>query len=140
MLAGALPAGVRAEPASGMPADSALEFRVSQGGYKALAALHDDQGGGSVLVVLEKPEGREVTCDGRSGCELVDLPSGRKAAVTTLVEGDLRRLLLHARAADGTSISVHASNDAEGDAATRPTPPLTVADLVRIADLPDLRW
>ncbi|MEU4745762.1 hypothetical protein AB0G02_35600 [Actinosynnema sp. NPDC023658] len=143
VLAGALPAGVRAEPVPG--GDEALAFRVRQGGYRALANLTDAAGSGWVMVDLQKPEeGRDPACDGRPACRAVDLPGGRKAVLETQVEGGLTRLFLNAVAADGTRITIHTSNAADdgghSDAPTRPTPPLAEADLVRIASLPDLHW
>ncbi|WP_367130147.1 hypothetical protein [Saccharothrix sp. HUAS TT1] len=142
VLAGALPAGLTAEAAPG--GDAPLEFRVRQGGYRAVANLSDAAGRGWLMVNVERPSAGEVDCGGRPTCRLVELAGGRKAAVETTVEGGLVRLALNARAADGTSIAVQTSNAADdgtrSDNPTRPTAPLTEADLVRIAELPDLHW
>ncbi|QFZ19193.1 hypothetical protein [Saccharothrix syringae] len=144
VVAGALPAGLRVEPAPGAPADRAWRFRVAQGGYRAVATLADDTGRGWVMVNLGAPGEGSVTCGGQPGCELVTLSDGRAAAVTTRTEGGRTVVVLGTRAADGTQVEVHTSNSAEeggaGGAPTRPAPPLAVADLVRIAELPDLHW
>jgi hypothetical protein len=143
VLAGALPPGVRAEPIPGASVQP-LEFRISQGGYRAMANLFDAAGGGWLMVNVEKPGDGEVTCGDRATCEIVELSDGRKAAVESTMDGGVTRLFLNTKAADGTGISIHATNAADtgtGPAApTRPSPPLTVADLVRIAELPDLHW
>ncbi|MCC8250700.1 hypothetical protein [Saccharothrix luteola] len=141
VLAGALPPGVTPERTS---AGEALEFRISQGAYRAIANLTDSAGSGWVMVNLEKPGGGEVGCGSRATCRLVDLPDGRKAALDTLVDGGVTRLSLRSKAADGTWVDVQTSNVADtgggSGAPTRPTPPLAEADLVRIVELPDLHW
>ncbi|MER5263444.1 hypothetical protein ABTZ99_15390 [Actinosynnema sp. NPDC002837] len=141
VLAGALPPGLRPERT---PAEEALKFGIRQGAYRAIANLTDAAGSGWLMVNLEKPGGGEVGCAGRAACRLVDLSDGRKAALETVVEGGVTRLSLTAQAADGTWVSVQTSNAAQtggaSDAPTRPTPPLGEADLVRIAELPDLHW
>ncbi|MEU4449106.1 hypothetical protein AB0K14_09325 [Actinosynnema sp. NPDC050801] len=142
VLAGALPAGLRAEPVPG--GDGALKFRIRQGGYRAMANLTDAAGSGWVMVELQKPSDGAVDCGGRATCRLVDLSGGRKAAVETQTEGGRSRLFLNARAADGTWITIHTSNVADdgsrSDTPTRPTVPLGEADLIRIAELPALHW
>ncbi|ROP37039.1 hypothetical protein [Saccharothrix texasensis] len=141
VLVGAFPPGLGIER---IPAEEALVFRARQGGYRTFANLTDAAGAGWVMVSLEKPDGGEVTCGGRATCRLVALSDGREAALDTAVEGGVTRLSLHAKAADGTRISVQTSNVADtGDGSatpTRPTPPLTEVDLARIAELPGLHW
>lgn len=144
VLAGALPAGLAAEPVSG--GDEPLRFRVRQGGYRAIANLSDAAGRGWLMVTVEKPAEGEVSCPAAVTCRLVDLAGGGKAALTTQADGGLTRLALRARAADGSWITVHTSNAAvaedgsESGTPTRPTTPLGEADLIRIAELPDLHW
>lgn len=141
VIATALPAGMSAKPTPG--SDRGWRFRVSQGGYKAYADLTDAEGTGWALVYLESPADGAVTCGGRPGCEPIDLAGGRKGTVTTTrMPGGVTVLALNARAADGTGITVHTSNSAQTGAGTRtrPTPSLTEADLVRIAELPGLHW
>ncbi len=141
VLAGAIPPGLEVEPVPG--ADGALEFRISQGGYRAIANLTDAAGRGWVMVNVEKPGDGEVDCGGRSTCRLVDLSGGRKAALETMAEGGVTRLSLNAKAADGSWIGIQTSNVADGQGSTtptRPTAPLGEADLIRIAELPDLHW
>lgn len=141
VLAGALPPGQEVEPT---PAGEALGFRVRQGGYRAVANLADAAGRGWLMVDVEKPGGGEVDCGGRPTCRLVDLAGGRKAALETTAEGGLVRLSLNAKAADGSWIRVQTSNAADDGTGpgtpTRPTAPLAEANLVRIAELPDLHW
>ena len=76
--------------------------------------------------------------------ELVDLSDGRRASVTTETSGGVTRISLAVKAADGTFIAVDSTNAADTgtgtNTPTRPTPPLGVADLVRIAELADLHW
>ncbi|MFE2754619.1 hypothetical protein ACFXGA_21730 [Actinosynnema sp. NPDC059335] len=144
VLAGALPAGLAAEPVAA--GDEPLRFRVRQGGYRAFANLSDAAGRGWLMVTVEKPGEGEVSCPAGTTCRLVDLAGGRRAALTTGTDGGLTRLALHARAADGSRLTVHTSNAAvagdgsESGTPTRPTPPLGEADLIRIAELPDLHW
>ncbi|TQM79796.1 hypothetical protein FHX81_2106 [Saccharothrix saharensis] len=141
VLAGVLPAGVEVEPT---PAGEALDFRVRQGGYRAVANLADAAGRGWVMVTVDEPNGGEVDCGGRPDCRLVGLSNGRQGALDTLTTGGLTRLSLHAKAADGSRIGVHTANGADDgtgpDRPTRPSPLLTEADLIRIAELPDLHW
>jgi hypothetical protein len=143
VLAGALPPGLRAEPIPGVSAQP-LKFRISQGGYRAMANLSDAAGSGWLLVNLEKPGDGEVTCGNRATCDIVELSDGRKAAVESNTEGGVSRLFLNTKATDGTGISIHSTNAANtgpGRATpTRPSPPLTVADMIRIAELPGLHW
>ncbi|MEU4762368.1 hypothetical protein AB0H12_03865 [Actinosynnema sp. NPDC023794] len=141
VLVSAIPPGLEVERT---PTDEALVFRVRQGGYRAVANLTDSAGTGWVMVNLERPGAGEVDCGGRATCRLVDLSGGRKAALETVVEGGVTRMSLNAKAADGTGIGVQTSNVADtggvSDTPTRPTPPLAEADLVRIAELPNLHW
>ncbi|ONI88901.1 hypothetical protein ALI22I_18265 [Saccharothrix sp. ALI-22-I] len=143
LLATVLPAGLRPEPVPDVPADEALRFRIRQGGYRAVVNLSDAAGSGWLMVDLQPPAEGTVACNDPT-CQLIDLSDGRKAATSTETESGLTRLSLNTRAADGTRITIHASNVADtGTAAntpTRPTPPLTMADLARIAELPDLHW
>ncbi|MFJ1760085.1 hypothetical protein ACIOD2_07200 [Amycolatopsis sp. NPDC088138] len=141
VIATALPAGMSAKLAPG--SDRGWRFRVSQGGYKAYADLTDAKGTGSALVFLEAPAEGAVTCGNLPGCEPIDLAGGRKGTLTTTQMPDgVTVVALNARAADGTAITVHTSNTAGSGtgARTRPTPALTEADLVRIAELPGLHW
>ena len=140
VIATALPAGMKAKPTPG--SDRGWRFRVSQGGYKAYANLTDTKGTGWAMVYLESPADGPVTCGDQPGCEPVDLAGGRKGTLTTTQQPDnVTVVALNAKAADGTMITIHTSN-AETGAGTRsrPTPPLSKADLVRIADLPGLHW
>ncbi|MCE6996525.1 hypothetical protein LZG04_17200 [Saccharothrix sp. S26] len=141
VLAGVLPAGIGIEPT---PAGEALDFRVRQGGYRAVANLVDAAGRGWLMVTVDEPNGGEVDCGGRPECRLVELSNGREGALDTLTAGGLTRLSLHVKAADGSRVGIHTANGADDgtgpDSPTRPTPPLTEADLVRIAELPDLHW
>ncbi|MEA5360840.1 hypothetical protein VA596_14935 [Amycolatopsis sp., V23-08] len=141
VIATALPAGTTAKPTPG--SDRGWRFRISQGGYKAYADLTDTKGTGSALVYLEAPAEGAVTCGNQPNCEPIDLAGGRKGTLTTtqMPEG-VTVLALNARAADGTSITLHTSNAAGSGSGgrSRPTPSLTEADLVRIADLPGLHW
>ncbi|GLY39623.1 hypothetical protein Amsp01_056470 [Amycolatopsis sp. NBRC 101858] len=141
VIATALPAGLSAEPAPG--SDRGWRFRVSQGGYKAYANLTDAKGTGWALVELQAPADGAVTCGNQPGCASVDLAGGRKGAVTTTVQqpGNVTVVTLNARAADGTMITVLTSDAEMGTGhRSRPTPPLSEADLVRIAELPGLHW
>lgn len=141
VIAPALPAGMTVKPAPG--SDRGWRFQVSQGGYKISTTLADTQGKGRVLVYLEPPADGAVTCGGRPDCEPVDLAGGRKGTLTTTrLPNDVTLLALNARAADGTSITIRTTNDAGAGASTRtrPTPPLSEVDLVRIAELPGLHW
>jgi hypothetical protein len=141
VIATALPAGMSAEPTPG--SDRGWRFRVSQGGYKAYANLTDTKGTGWALVYLGSPADGAVTCGNQPGCEPIDLAGGRKGTLTTtrMPEG-VTVVALDAKAADGTSITIHTSNAAGTGTGTRtrPTPSLTEADLVRIAELPGLHW
>ncbi|XVS66561.1 hypothetical protein ACQPYE_11025 [Actinosynnema sp. CA-299493] len=141
VLAAALPDGFEVEPT---PAGESLRFRVRQGGYRAIGNLTDAEGAGWVMVELGQPGAGEVDCGGRPTCRLLDLSDGRKAAVETSVESGVMRISLHARAADGTVIGVQTTNAADrgtpSDPPTRPSPVLSVSDLVRLAELPDLHW
>ncbi|MEV8440529.1 hypothetical protein AB0425_24370 [Actinosynnema sp. NPDC051121] len=141
VLAGALPPGLKVEPTR---EGESLRFRVRQGGYRAIADLADAAGRGWLMVDVEKPGGGEVDCGGRPTCRVVDLSGGRTAALETTSDGGLVRLSLTAKAADGSWIRVQTSNAADdgtgSGAPTRPTAPLAEADLVRIAELPDLHW
>ena len=141
VLAGALPPGLEPEAT---PSGESLEFRVRQGGYRAIANLTDAAGPGWVMVNVEQPGDDQVDCAGRPGCRLVDLSGGRKAALETVTEGGLVRLSLRTRAVGGSGIGVQTTNAADdgthSNTPTRPTPPLTEADLIRIAELPDLHW
>ncbi|MFE9747339.1 hypothetical protein ACFYOT_20745 [Saccharothrix saharensis] len=141
VLAGVLPAGVEVEPT---PAGEALDFRVRQGGYRAVANLADAAGRGWLMVTVDEPNGGEVDCGGRPECRLVELSNGRKGALDTLTSGGLTRLSLQAKAADGSRIGIHTANGADDgtgpDRPTRSSPLLTEADLIRIAELPDLHW
>jgi hypothetical protein len=141
VLAGALPSGLEVQPTA---EGEALSFRVRQGGYRAVGNLADAAGRGWLMVEVNKPGGGEVDCGGRPACRLVDLAGGRKAALETTADGGLVRLSLTAKAADGSGIRVQTSNAADDGAQpgapTRPTAPLAEADLVRIAELPDLHW
>ena len=141
VIATALPAGMSAKPTPG--SDRGWRFRVSQGGYKAYANLTDAEGTGWAMVYLEAPADGAVTCGGQPGCEPIDLADGRKGTLTTTQQpGNVTVMALNARAADGTGITVHTSNAAQTGAGTRtrPTPSLSEADLVRIAELPGLHW
>ena len=95
------------------------------------------------MVYLESPADGAVTCGDQPGCEPIDLAGGRKGTLTTTrMPGGVTVVALNARAADGTAITVHTSNAAQTGAGTRtrPTPSLSKADLVRIAELPGLHW
>ncbi|WP_328457752.1 hypothetical protein [Amycolatopsis sp. NBC_00438] len=141
VIATALPAGMTTKPAPG--ADRGWRFQVSQGGYKISTTLVDAQGKGRALVYLEPPAEGAVTCGDQPGCEPIDLDGGRKATLTTTRSpGGVTVLALGAKAADGTSITIRTSDDAGtgADTRTRPTPPLSKTDLVRIAELPGLHW
>jgi hypothetical protein len=140
VIATALPAGMSAEPAPG--ADRGWRFQLSQGGYKVSTDLADPEGKGWAMVYLEPPAGGAVTCGDQPGCEPIDLAGGRKGTLTTTrLPDDVTVVALNAKAADGTSITVHTSNAETGTGTrTRPTPPLSTADLVRIAELPGLHW
>jgi hypothetical protein len=141
VIATALPAGLSAEPTPG--SDRGWRFRVSQGGYKAYANLTDTKGTGWALVDLQSPSDGAVTCGDHPGCEPVDLAGGRKGAVTTTLQqpGNVTVVTLNAKAADGTMITVLTSNAETGTGhRSRPAPPLSKADLVRIAELPGLHW
>jgi hypothetical protein len=61
---------------------------------------------------------------------------------TTLQQpGNVTIVTLNAKAADGTMITVLTSNAESGTGhRSRPTPPLSKADLLRIAELPGLHW
>ena len=141
VIATVLPAGLSAEPTPG--SDRGWRFRVSQGGYKAYANLTDANGTGWALVDLQSPADGAVTCGEQPGCEPVDLADGRKGALTTTQQpGDVTVVTLNAKAADGTMITILTSNSESGTGTTRsrPTPPLSKADLLRIAELPGLHW
>ncbi|PSL52175.1 hypothetical protein B0I31_1142 [Saccharothrix carnea] len=143
VLAGALPPGLTVE--RHLPSDeAALRFRVSQGGYRAAATVTDAEGRGSVMVTVDVPRDGEPTCRDRSACRVVELAGGRKATVETTTEDGLIRRHLYGQAADGSRLTVQSSNVADmgpaADRPTRPTPPLTEADLIRIAELPGLHW
>ena len=141
VIATALPAGMSAKPTPG--SDRGWRFRVSQGGYKAYANLTDTEGTGWALVDLQPPADGAVTCGNQPGCEPIDLAGGRKGALTTTLQqpGNVTVVTLNAKAADGTMITVLTSNSESGNGhRSRPTPPLSEADLVRIAELPGLHW
>lgn len=141
LLAAALPPGVRIEAVPGASDDKPLEFRIRQGGYRAIANLSDASGSGWLMVNVEKPGDGEVTCGERATCQVFALSDGRKAAVESTVDDGVNRLSLNVKAADGSGITIHTSNAAEpATTPTRPSPPLAVADLVRIAELADLHW
>ncbi|MFD0207323.1 MULTISPECIES: hypothetical protein [Saccharothrix] len=144
VLASALPPGLTVERA--LPSDEAvLRFRIRQGGYRAAANLADAQGRGLTVVTVDVPRDGEPTCRDRLTCRLVELAGGRKASVeTTTKEDGVITSRLYRRAADGSWLTVETSNVADigpaGNRPTRPTPPLSEADLIRIAELPGLHW
>lgn len=116
------------------------DFRVSQGGYKASVDIRDNAGIGNLFINLNPPAGDgSVSCAGQTGCEPVAMPDGRAATVTRLVDGRIQRLMLNTVAADGTQIYLMCTNQSDKaatqgkSAPTRPIPPLTVDDLIRIA-------
>ena len=125
-----------------------LTFRVSQGGYKLNTDLGDAAGIGNLFINLNAPEpDATVDCRGQAGCEPITLPDGRKATVTRSSDGPIQRIMLNTMATDGTQVFVMTSNQSERMAAsqgtpqiTRPTPSLSVEDLIRVASAPWLRW
>ncbi|HET8642552.1 MAG TPA: hypothetical protein VFM37_11480 [Pseudonocardiaceae bacterium] len=154
--AGVLPPGMTAVRAPSVPVE-AMEFFVSQGGYKLNADLVDADGEGNLFIFLSPPAlghlpGREnVTCAGMAACEVITLPNGRKATVQrdTAYNAPAKVIILNTIAEDGTQILVRSANQSERFAGgknppvsqpTRPEPPLDIDALARIASLPGLVW
>lgn len=124
-----------------------LTFRVSQGGYKLSSDVADGAGIGDLFINLNAPDrSATVDCRDQAGCELITMADGRKATVTRSADGPIQRIMLNTLAADGTQVFVMSTNQsvkAQSDgrtARTRPTPPLSAEDLIRVAALPTLRW
>jgi hypothetical protein len=132
-----VPGAVNSEP---------LAFYVSQGGYKVNVDLVDSSGEGNLFINLNPPAGvgSSVDCAGDPHCELGQLPNGRPAAVSRHVDGELIQLSVNTSTDDGAQVYLACVNQSvrtqSGSKRTRPEPPLTTADLMRIAALPGLHW
>jgi hypothetical protein len=129
-------------------APNAMGFYVSQGGYKLDADLTDSAGEGNLFINLSPPVGfaTNVDCSGQVGCQMALLSDGRSAVTVRQIDGKVIRLTVNTLAADGTQVMIACVNrsakaeSVRNPGATRPEPPLTMSDLLRIAELPDLRW
>jgi len=122
-------------------------FRVSQGGYKFSLDLSDSAGVGNLFINLNAPAGdKPVSCENQAGCETITLPDKRNATVTRQADGGIQRLMLNTLAADGTQVFIMTTNQSDKSASqgksapTRPTPPLSVDDLIKIAGESWLHW
>lgn len=121
-------------------------FVVSQGGYKLNLDITDGTGTGSVFINLNPPDAAAIVCDNQPGCDLITLPDKRKASVIRIADRTSQRLMLSTKAADGTQVFIMTTNqslraqDQGKTGGTRPTPPMSIDDLIRIAGQTWLHW
>jgi hypothetical protein len=109
-------------------------FQASEGGgYKLSIDVSDSAGVGNLVINLTVPDSAaSVDCHNEPGCSVQMLPDKRKAAITRYADKTSMRLSLSTIAADGTQVSITTTNHGSYGP-TRPTPPLTDDDLIRIA-------
>jgi hypothetical protein len=140
-----LPAGMQALPVPDARA-GALDFYVSQGGYKLNADLVDAAGEGNLFANLgEGVKGAAVACDTVPNCTVTTLPDGSAATVQTDTADGVTRLTLNTVRPSGIQVVLTSSNVSERSTVrgknvpapdpTRAEPSLDIAALSRIAML-----
>jgi hypothetical protein len=142
--ANVLPASMEAVKVPGARV-GALEFFVSQGGYKLAADLVDAAGEGHLFVNANDGAGGAVSCANVPNCRETTLPDGSPATVELDSQGDVTTIVLTTIRPGGMQLVLMSSNvseraqnsakEAPAVPATRPQPPLDEAALGRIAVL-----